>query len=213
VLQPSPERGEPAADPTPDPRTTDGIIEILEAVRAEDAAKQRFEGRLGPFEIGVDQSRFALPAYYACSYSDDRKWSQFVPSELDFATRSPNLTQAVCDDGTVTLVRGAEGENWYFSTIPAYVYVEAPAERLELMSFRGFDALLERSIYALVPYGDFGEWKLWIIERVPSETKAGILVRVTAPNYEELIHNAEVVLGLRLPLVDEPDSLDGRDQR
>lgn len=185
---------------TPDPSTAEGIRQILGEVWEEDQAKPRFEGRIGPFEVGSDQSRFSIEAYYPCEYEPGTAFEfSDRTSELNFETQSAGLVHAVCSDGTVTYVEGAEGARWYFRESPPYVFSEAPADRLELTTIGGMPALLERSAYADVPYGDFGDWFLWILQREPGDAAPGILVRTTEQSYDALIANAEAILGTAKP--------------
>jgi hypothetical protein len=69
----------------------------------------------------------------------------------------------------------------YFIQARPYAYADAPAERLQADTIEGRPALMVRPVHATsaVP-GNFGRWRLYVLERESAEGKPGILLEVIA---------------------------------
>jgi len=164
----------------------------VEKVMAEEAAKPRFSGQFGDFEVFSGGELPEKARLFACA--DGAAMAQVDRNETTL--RSSELWSAVfdveegaewaCPGAGVILVnnQGLEGETGdgegaakirgYFTSLPVPVLRNAPRDRLELVQVNGHPGLLENPIDGY-PYGLAN---LVVIERYPDGQKPGIVLFV-----------------------------------
>lgn len=154
----------------------------LAAEAAEDAKLPRVTGPLGSFEVTSDSAKYSIDVYFPCEpgYNTEFDPRPLLDSELNFVSEGP-VYQVVCADGTVKSVYGGGVYRSYFIQARPYAYADAPAERLQADTIEGRPALIVRPVHATsaVP-GNFGRWRLYVLERESAEGKPGILLEVIA---------------------------------
>ncbi len=185
-----------------DGRPTAGSIQ---RAMAEDAAKPRFTGRLGPFDV-VSPNDPALAGWNGIGCA-----TTLVPQ--DDSLRSSELWSDAfgdagigwaCPEFGVIIVNneGPTGEGVdtgdgsvqiraYYRSPRLTVGRDAPRDRLELIDVKGYPALLEHP----VPGYPYGKASLAVIERAPQIEGWGIAVFVDqAPSVGAAIKEAEALI-------------------
>jgi len=165
----------------------------VEKAMQEEAAKPRFTGRLGDFEVAPrteeaasranpfgckdgepttmvagSEARLAAPELWADAFDTEEGVGWECAGQGIVLVNNQGLEGATTTGEDVVLIRG------YFSSIPVPVLRDAPRDRLELISIEGRNALIEDPIEGH-PYGTAN---LVVIERYPSADKPGILLVV-----------------------------------
>lgn len=171
----------------------ESLASKVEKVMAGDAAKPRFTGRLGGFQVFAQSGEIPAEArLFACADGSvttqvDRTQTALRSSELwSPAFDVEEGAGWSCPGSGIILVnnQGLEGDTsdgegvakirGYFRTVPVPVFRDAPRDRLELVTVKGHPGLLEHPIdgypYALA--------SLVVIERYPKGENPGVVVFV-----------------------------------
>ena len=170
-------------------------IERAKQAQAVDDAKPRFRGELGDFNVvGPDTGA----THYPCPepYQPGTNAEQ---SELYFSLPGAGIGMVGSCQGTVISITADVGDGYsmigrsYFLGPNVFVFFDAPADRLELMTIGGRPALAELGI----PGGLLTTTQVVVIERFPSETAPGIFT--WAQSIDEVdgaIKLAEAIMGV-----------------
>ena len=170
----------------------ESLASKVEKAMAEEAAKPRFAGELGDFEVFSGSELPERARLFACADGVpmtrvDRNETTLRSSELWSAAfdveegagwscpgagvilvNNQGLEGATSDGEGVAKIRG------YFTSLPVPVLRSAPRDRLELVEINGHPGLLENPIEAY-PYGLAN---LVVIEQYPDGQKPGIVLFV-----------------------------------
>jgi hypothetical protein len=182
----------------------------VEKVMHAEAAKPRFTGNLGDFVVYPRAGSVPAGAeIFACAggggttrvdregttLRSEELWSAAFDTEEGVGWACPGrgvvlvnnqgLEGATTDGEMVAKIRG------YFSAVPIPVLLDAPRDRLELVTVKGHPGLLERPIEGY-PYGLAN---LAVIERAPDGETTGIVVFVMgASSAERAVEIAEEIM-------------------
>ncbi|HXF50641.1 MAG TPA: hypothetical protein VNM43_03040 [Dehalococcoidia bacterium] len=181
-----------------------------ERIAEEDAAKPRFTGQIGDFlvfsQLELSQ-RGDVPAearIFDCPSTPVPLSDSLRRQELWSDVFEQGGTGWSCPGQGVVLISngpqhgeqtppgdGSRLARGYFRSLPVPVILDAPRDRLELVTVEGHPGLLERPPEGL-PYG---KANLIVIERYPKGDTLGIFVEVRfAPSVEAAIKHAEGVI-------------------
>jgi hypothetical protein len=164
------------------PQSAAEAAATLAAEAAEDAKLPRVTGPLGSFEVTSDDAKYSIDVYFPCEpgYATEFDPRPLRDSELNFVSEGP-IFQVVCADGTVRMVYGGGVYRAYFIQARPYAYADAPAGRLQTDTIEGRPALMVRPVHATSAVrGNFGQWRLYVLERESAEGKPGILLEIIA---------------------------------
>jgi hypothetical protein len=179
-------------------------LEIVQEALDRDAAKPRFTGRIGAFEIHSSGEGEAEVQLVACPggsgtspVTDVRLLKE---SDLWSEGFGDNAVGWSCDGGDIRLINNEGGEGHaaqpdgallsraYFSSLPLPLARDVPADRLQETDVERHPALLESPIEGY-PYGLAS---IAVIERLPSGRSPGIVVIVEyAPSAERVLELAK----------------------
>lgn len=181
----------------------------IEKAMSEEAAKPRFSGRIGDFEVRTQDTAVEEGMLFSCPDGSplsmvDSKTAAALAGELWaplFAV--PEGAAWACANGQVELVnnQALEGSTTdgigdgrlrgYFDVLPLPVLRDAPRERLELVDVNGHSALLEQPI----PGYPYARASIAVIERYPADGTRGIVVFVErSPSAQQAMATAKELL-------------------
>lgn len=171
----------------------ESVASKVENSMAEEAAKPRFNGTMGDFEVlPRTEDALAKSGLFSCKSgaatvpvsrvdamaAAGELWSDAFATEEGAAwgcqgegillVNNQGMSGETTTGEDVLLIRG------YFSDVPVPVLRDAPKDRLELTEVEGHPALLEHPIDGY-PYG---QANLVVIERFPTDGAPGIVVVV-----------------------------------